>query len=308
MTTTTDGVKLMIENLKKKLEPAKESYWDTDITVEEVPEADPIDVFLSPVVMAKIRALMDYYANIEWLAYLIGEEKDGVRVISDLVIPKQVVTPVRVDVTGSVDVSTCGVIHSHHGMMNEFSHTDDEYINQNHGMSLCVARNGIQGVVRVKTSDTEYYLTKAKVVTDTFGVDCDVFIEEAKGLITEERFHPPTTSGDYEIASSEFFPEPTILECVDDYRVMLSEKDDISSVYSEMGMLYAIINNFISDDTSDEYNDAVVNYYDAEDEGYTPESVDLVECIDTTFYKELVKGEKDSLNNLQIFIEKVMEV
>lgn len=164
----------------------REECWDAEIEILKSCGTAPkaVEVTIERVAMAKIQTLMGHYKSIEWLAYLIGEGTT----ITDIVVPKQKVTSVRVDVDpDGVDVPTIGVIHSHHGMHNSFSGTDDTYINQNHGMSLCISHDGIQGHVRVETGCGKFVLVDAKVMVINDGV-MDAFLEDAKKLISERTY------------------------------------------------------------------------------------------------------------------------
>lgn len=161
----------------------REECWESGIEVIKscgtAPESIPVTI--GPIAQAKINALMKEYPRIEWLAYLLGADNH----VEDLIIPKQEVTPVRVDVDGhGVSVPTIGVIHSHHGMGNGFSGTDHEYINQNHDISLCISHGGIAGQVRTKTSCGKYVIVPAAVEHVVEGFDQNSFITETKKLIS----------------------------------------------------------------------------------------------------------------------------
>lgn len=130
--------------------------WEVEIdkvhNCDKVPKKQKvlIDLF----VKRKINALMKKYPSIEWLAYLMGDkEKDPYHVL-DIYIPDQEVTATTVDNIQCPEFNELpiiGVIHSHHGMGNGFSGTDHEWINQNHNISLCIAKSGIAGQVRMTT-------------------------------------------------------------------------------------------------------------------------------------------------------------
>lgn len=164
----------------------REECWDAEIEILKSCGTAPksVEVTVERVAMAKIQALMGHYKSIEWLAYLVGEGTT----VTDIVVPKQEVTSVRVDVDPEgVSIPTIGVIHSHHGMHNSFSHTDDTYINQNHPMSLCISHDGIQGHVRVETGCGKFVLVDAKVTVINDGV-VNTFLEDAKKLITQKTY------------------------------------------------------------------------------------------------------------------------
>ena len=172
---------ILRKNDKKKVVEAKETCWEVEIdTVSECGKApDVIDVFISPLAKDKIERLMEKFTNIEWLAYLVGEDYN----IKDIYIPKQSVS--AGSVTG-IDSSVCnrlpviGVIHSHHGMGNGFSGTDDEWINQNNDISLCISKSGINGQVRWETPCGSLNIVKAVV---RLKMDVDYDIEEFENII-----------------------------------------------------------------------------------------------------------------------------
>ena len=130
--------------------------WEVEI--DKVHNCDKVPakqkVLIDLFVKRKINALMKKYPNIEWLAYLLGDKKEDPYHIVDIYIPNQEVTATTVDNIQCPefnDLPIIGVIHSHHGMGNGFSGTDHEWINQNHNISLCIAKSGIAGQVRMTT-------------------------------------------------------------------------------------------------------------------------------------------------------------
>jgi hypothetical protein len=162
----------MCSNDKKVISNSK--CWEVELdTVDSCGKAPQfIDVFIGPLAKVKIDRMMELFRNIEWLAYLVGE---GNKVL-DIVIPKQKVSSGSVtDIDSSVcnDGSVIGVIHSHHSMGNSFSKTDDDWINQNNDISLCISNNGINGQVRWKTPCGSLMSVKALVKT-LIEVDFDV--------------------------------------------------------------------------------------------------------------------------------------
>ena len=162
------------------------SFWETDVkTVDATHTDESSDVILYPVAKAKISYLMTKFNHMEWLAYLVGNEETNE--VYDIVLPKQVVTVVHVDVRDDVDVPVMGVIHSHHDMGNKFSHTDDEFINGNHDISLCVSHDGINGQVRFLMEDGNYMAVKANVIEPVDGFDIIDFDKEIKDNITVKK-------------------------------------------------------------------------------------------------------------------------
>lgn len=172
----------------------REECWESGIEVIRSCGTAPqsVPVLIGPLAQAKINALMQAYPRIEWLAYLQGDAQN--RYIEDIVVPKQKVTAVRVDVDpAGVNVPIIGVIHSHHGMGNGFSGTDHAYINQNHDISLCISHGGIAGQVRVATACGKFVIVGAQVFQHVEGFDHSTFITEAKSLITENTYNPVYT-------------------------------------------------------------------------------------------------------------------
>ena len=170
--------------------PVAPSFWETDIEVIKSCGAisQKVEVYIAPKAKQKINILMKKFPKMEWLAYLVGNK--ATNCVEDIIIPKQRVTVVRVNVDGQVDVPIMGVIHSHHDMGNKFSHTDDEYINQNHDISLCISHGGISGHVRVKTECNRYALIEAVVVDAVTEFDVTEFLKEVDTLISETVLFP----------------------------------------------------------------------------------------------------------------------
>lgn len=175
---------VMIGPIVHMAKPVKEpSFWETDIQVIKSCGAvgESVKVFVHTKAKQKINILMNRFKKIEWLAYLVGNKETNE--VTDLVIPEQRVTAVNVFVDGTVDVPIIGVIHSHHDMGNNFSHTDNEYINQNHDISLCVSNSGINGNVRVKTECGRFAIVKAQVHDVIEGFNADEFLKDIDSLI-----------------------------------------------------------------------------------------------------------------------------
>jgi len=149
--------------------PAGEEYWETEIDCVEACSKAPADVviWMKPLVKVKIDALMEKYPNIEWLAYLVGNnENENKNIVEDIYIPKQQVTATKVDNIEATDFNKLpiiGVLHSHHGMGNGFSGTDHEYVNGNHDISLVISKDGVAGQVRWKTPCGAFKIVAAKV-------------------------------------------------------------------------------------------------------------------------------------------------
>lgn len=142
----------MAKNRKYNMK-IEDDFWENDIKeVKECSKApEELKIIMNILPAQKIKLLNEKFKNIEWLAYLVG---DGLEV-KDLYIPYQEVSSVTVDNIKSPEynrMNIIGVIHSHHNMNNSFSGTDDEYINKNHDISICVSSNmNMNAQVRWKT-------------------------------------------------------------------------------------------------------------------------------------------------------------
>jgi hypothetical protein len=142
--------------------------WEVEI--DQVHECSKVPkeqkVLITLFAKRKIMALMKKYPSIEWLAYLLGDKENDPYTVTDIFIPKQVVTATSVDNIVCEEFNTLpiiGVMHSHHGMGNGFSGTDHEWINQNHNVSLCISKTGIAGQVRFTTPCGALKIIPAKV-------------------------------------------------------------------------------------------------------------------------------------------------
>ena len=164
--------------------------WKVQIdTVHSCGKApDSITVRISALAAEKIKILMSHFKNTEWLAYLVGES--GENYIRDIAIPKQRVNGTHV---GNVlleedEIPIAGVIHSHHDMGNFFSGTDDEYVNQNHNISLVATNKKITGQVRWKTPCGALMDVEANVKHEKQKiVDEDAFLKEVEQKVTVKK-------------------------------------------------------------------------------------------------------------------------
>jgi len=173
----------------------RDDEWENpDIVCVKVCERTPseAEVQVRPLVRAKIEALMKKYQNREWLGYLIGRIDGTPFLIDDMVIPEQVATSASVDdiviQEGLVPegFKMLGVIHSHHNMGIGFSGTDDNWINQNHDISILVSHKEITGQVRFNTPCGAKKIVKCKVtVKHDLNFDADNWIEEASKSIKD---------------------------------------------------------------------------------------------------------------------------
>jgi len=253
-------------------------FWETDIKIVDscgtIPKS--IDVVVMPEVVAKIDALMNNYDRMEWLAYLVGDKETNT--ITDIVIPEQKVTPVNVFVEGSVDVPIVGVIHSHHDMGNNFSHTDDEFINANHDISLCVSKSGIQGQVRVKTECDKYALTDANVLQWNGGVNIDEFLKQADTLITVKSYSRKKMDDDIIIPTVE---TKNVVHYVQEYHSYIKDMETSSSFAEtdkiEIGFLVSLLRSV---NTQDFYDIEDIMYSGELEIAFSDECVGMVDELD----------------------------
>ena len=169
-------------------------FWETEVEcISDCGKApENLCVWIHPLAKEKIEILMEEYESIEWLAYLIGEFGEEIEV-KDLFIPNQEITATSVDNIVCEEYNTLdviGVIHSHHGMGNNFSGTDDTYINQNHNISLCISKDGIKGHVRWETPCGGYKIVESvvKIKTESM-VNRDEFVSDIKEKIKKKTFN-----------------------------------------------------------------------------------------------------------------------
>jgi hypothetical protein len=237
------------------------TFWETDIKINTttIHAHEPVGVYMSEKVQEKIAILMQKFVRMEWLAYLVGSFcDDGSYYIDDLAIPEQEVTPVNVYVQDDVDVPIIGVIHSHHDMGNNFSHTDDEYINSNHDLSLCVCNNGINGQARIKKEDGNYEVAPVNVY-EYCSFDKEAFLEEVDELISERVYSYRTrsvsgatkaiTANYYSDVNNEKAEKRNVIGAINEYKFVL-KADEVSDKLDldEVSFMYVLINNLTTDD------------------------------------------------------------
>lgn len=165
--------------------------WETKIDIVKDCSKAPkeMKVFINLLANVKIKELMSIFPSTEWLAYLIGERGEGFFIVKDLLIPKQSVTSASVtDVDSTVPegVTVIGVIHSHHHMGIGFSETDEEWINQNHNLSILVSHTKMCANVRFKTPCGGYHILEGKIITN-YNIEWnkEAFKKEIKENISE---------------------------------------------------------------------------------------------------------------------------
>jgi hypothetical protein len=169
--------------------------WEVKIDcVTECSKApSEITVWMMPLVKEQIEALMTEYKNIEWLAYLIGNwVDDKTPVVKELFIPEQKVSSAAVNDINCPEhneINVIGVVHSHHNMHHKFSQIDDDWINQNHNISLVVSHTGMEGQVRWKTPCGSLKTVEAKTkLWYDVEFDKEDFIKKAKEKIKENTY------------------------------------------------------------------------------------------------------------------------
>lgn len=158
--------------------------WEVKIdTVKNCSKApEKVDVFINQLVKCKIDALMKEYKDLEWLAYLIGENM----VVEDIYVPNQKITSTTIDKVNCPEFNTLsviGVIHSHNNMGTDFSNTDKDWINQNHNISICISDSNIDGQVRWKTPCGSLKIVKANIKSK---IDIDFNSEKFIKIIKEK--------------------------------------------------------------------------------------------------------------------------
>jgi hypothetical protein len=185
--------------------------WEVEISTVDQCSKAPSELLAQIEVLAKVKidALMDKFPNIEWLAYLIGDKNQPL-VVQDLYIPQQDVTGTSVDNIQCPEFNTLsiiGVIHSHHGMGTGFSGTDHAWINQNHNLSIVVAKNGIAGQFRWKTpcGSLKIIPVKCRVKYD-LEFDKEVFLQESTPRIKPKSY---ATSQSYSYQNGRMVPTQT---------------------------------------------------------------------------------------------------
>lgn len=116
--------------------------WEVKPELHNCPLAKPSEVAVSPVVQVKVRRLNERFPHLEWMAYLFVDDTDGTKHITDLIIPRQVVSAYAVEPQDFPMVDGIrGTIHSHHGLSlgATFSSQDDRYLRGNHDVSVVVS-------------------------------------------------------------------------------------------------------------------------------------------------------------------------
>ena len=178
------------QNQQKIKEEFGDDTWEVKLDVIEDCSKAPkkVDVFISQLAKCKIDVLMEKYKGKEWLAYLIGKDM----IIEDIFIPDQVITSSTISNVNCPEYNkllVIGVIHSHNSMGTNFSGTDNEWINQNHNISICISDNSISGQTRWKTPCGSLKIVNINIKTK---VDIDFsaknYFESIKEKIKEKTY------------------------------------------------------------------------------------------------------------------------
>jgi hypothetical protein len=145
-------------------------------------------LYIDYYVKAKIDFLMEKYPNLEWLTYLIGDEKENI--VRDMIIPPQKVSSGSVtDIETNPHIKIMGVAHSHHGLgLRDFSHTDHEYINSNHDLSILVWHGGIKAQKRVKLPCGSVFIANMSIKFFHESIDPGAWDKEAEENIKEKTY------------------------------------------------------------------------------------------------------------------------
>jgi len=277
------------------------SYWETDIKLNNHTRTNESrDVILTDVVCDKISYLMGKFTHMEWLAYLVGDKETNT--ITDIIIPKQRVTVAHVYVDDdNANVPIIGVIHSHHDMGNGFSHTDDEYINANHDISLCVTHSKITGQVRIKEDDGSYSIVNANVIEPGRSFDVEAFEKEIEDNIKEIVFQgvykPQVVSGSDDV----FLDNLPVDNYHDtDYDIVIAG-DDIEYFNEIVDIFYSSVKNEetnnggLSDETKHDLSILLV----------------LIRALGTDEYFELAKklcyGDQSLIDSFSSFVFNVID-
>ena len=140
-------------------------------------------------VKSKIDYLMKKYTNLEWLAYLIGQDN----IVDDLYIPKQKVTATSVDnIEGDPERQIIGVIHSHHNLgLHSFSGVDHSYINDNHSLSILVWNTGMNGQKKITLPCGSHMIVPIKIEFFYADLNEEDFEKEANDNISRKIYEVP---------------------------------------------------------------------------------------------------------------------
>jgi len=209
MGITIMGNQGLSKNRQQTISNPRDDAWEVKLDMVSACSKAPetILVLINPLAKTKIDLLMEKYKSKEWLAYLVGENN----VVFDIVIPDQIASGASVtdvDFPNENNLPIIGVIHSHHNMAAGFSGTDDEWINQNHNISIVISHTGMKGQVRWKSPCGAMKIVPATIRLN-IQVDYDkkAFLKEASEKIkTRCIFNSTDTTGRKVIVRSKYEP------------------------------------------------------------------------------------------------------
>jgi len=141
--------------------PIPSTEWESDLKI--VKECGMINkkaktIHITQQVMKKIKTLLHYLPQLEWLGYLTIENN----IITDITIPSQEVSFASVEVITPSDYD--GIIHSHHKIGAFHSLTDLEGGDANNQISLVIDnKRNIVGIERVELPCGAYCFREIKV-------------------------------------------------------------------------------------------------------------------------------------------------
>lgn len=240
----------------------EENVWSTDVDVVESCGKGPknVIVLIDPIAREKIDLLMEKYKYKEWLAYLIGE-KDNLT-IKDIVIPKQETTGASVDKVVFEDynkINVIGVIHSHHSMGSTFSGVDNEWINQNHNISIIVSHNDIKCRVRYKVPCGALFITEGKMKLNiSTNFDKELFLKDANEKIKEPTYTNNHTHNYTSYGYGGSWPKPAIISSVKEDADDLSLENQLKSLEDDYTKILNSVSDLtIVDDIVDSENDSI---------------------------------------------------
>lgn len=171
---------------------------------------DEPDVTMDFLIYQKAMALTSEMGDTEWLGYLKGFPTEDGYHIDSMVIPKQTVDSVSVEVDeGLTDNDIIGTIHSHHGMGAFFSGTDHDYIGSNNPVMLVITSKGdAKCAVRHTLACGNFILIDAEFeVLHTDNPEIKEFITDALTKVTKKVFtyvHTNYGYGPYGLQNSFF--------------------------------------------------------------------------------------------------------
>lgn len=209
MGITIMGNQGLSKNRQQTISNPRDDAWEVKLDMVSACSKAPetILVLINPLAKTKIDLLMEKYKSREWLAYLVGKNN----VVLDIVIPDQIASGASVtdvDFPNEKNLPIIGVIHSHHNMGAGFSGTDDEWINQNHNISIVISHTGMKGQVRWKSPCGAMKIVPATIrLNIQVDYDRSAFLKEADEKIKSRCvFNSTDTTGRKIIIRSKYEP------------------------------------------------------------------------------------------------------